>query len=77
MREMMAHTAGRVFVAVLALSVIGVIAAIAAGALEAPAEGSPAVWFGWVTAPLALGIVFVLVWLVAYLVYFTRFWPFR
>ena len=77
MREMASHAAGRVFLGVLLLSVVGLIAAIALGALEAAGDDPPPVFFGWVTMPLAIGAGFVGIWLVAYLVYFVGFWPFR
>lgn len=72
MREMFQHTAGRVYLLSLLLSVVGVIAAIAAGVLE-----TKILLFGFVTMPLLVGALFVIVWLVAYLVYFFGFWPYR
>jgi hypothetical protein len=77
MREIMGHTPGRIYLAVLVLSIVAMAVAVAKGALNTPAGGVPVLIFGWITMPLALGIAFVLVWLVAYLVYFFRYWPFR
>ncbi len=34
-------------------------------------------FFGWMTLPFLSGVVFLLVWLVAYLIYFFAYWPFR
>lgn len=72
MREMLEHRAGRVFVAVLILSLLGMLAAIGFGLFE-----RTVLLFGWITMPLLAGAVFILVWLGAYLVYFFRFWPYR
>lgn len=77
MREMFKHTAGRVFLSVLFLSLLALLGAVAAGVMEVPKGETPILWFGWITQPLALGIGFVLIWLVAYLVYFSFFWPYR
>ena len=33
--------------------------------------------FGWMTLPLVAGLAFVFLWLVAYLIYFFKFWPYR
>ncbi len=37
----------------------------------------PVLLFGWMTPHFAVGLVFLAIWLVAYLVYFFGFWPFR
>jgi hypothetical protein len=47
------------------------------GFMETPEGADPILVFGWITMPLAAGIVFILVWLIAYLIYFFRFWPYR
>jgi hypothetical protein len=70
MREIARHGIGRVFLAVLALSVIAMLAAPAL-------FGQPRLYCGWMPLPFAIGVVFLLVWLVAYLVYFFGYWPFR
>lgn len=72
MREITKHRPGRIFLAILLLSVLGMAAAIGAGLME-----RTVLVFGWMTMPLAAGIVFSLVWLVAYLVYFFIYWPYR
>jgi len=72
MREIWNHRPGRVFLSVLALSVLAMFAAIAMGLLE-----RQVLVLGWMTMPLVAGVVFIAVWLVAYLVYFFRFWPYR
>jgi hypothetical protein len=69
-REMLKHNAGRVFVIVLFLSIVGML-------FVTRYFTSKVVVFGWITLPLFSGIIFVLVWLVAYLVYFFKFWPYR
>ena len=77
MREIAGHAAGRIFLAVLALSVIAMFAVVSSGMMEAAPGEAPALLFGWMTPPLVVGVLFVLVWLVAYLVYFFKFWPYR
>ncbi len=77
MREMAGHTAGRIFLAVLALSVIAMLVVVGMGYMETPEGTDPVLFFGWITAPLAIGVVFVLVWLIAYLAYFFKYWPYR
>ena len=54
------------------LSTVAVIGVVAAGVLE-----NTVVLFGWMTFPLVLGAAYIIVWLIAYLVYFFRFWPYR
>jgi hypothetical protein len=77
MREIAGHSAGKIFLLVLLLSVVAFAVAIFTGVTQAPAEGEPILVFGWITMPLAIGVLFVLFWLVAYLIYFFRFWPYR
>lgn len=77
MREIMGHTAGKIYLFVLLASIVAMAVAIFAGALEAPDGGVPFLLFGWMTPPLVMGFAFVLVWLFAYIVYFLFFWPFR
>jgi len=47
------------------------------GVTDAPEEGEPTIVLGWMTMPLVLGVLFVLFWLVAYILYFFFFWPYR
>jgi hypothetical protein len=77
MKEMTRHTAGRIYLILLLLSVIGYIAFLAVGGTEAPEGADPIVVFGWMTMPLISGMLFVVFWLVAYIVYFFFFWPYR
>ncbi len=77
MREIYKHKPGKVYLLVLALSIVGLIAIVAMGFMTIPEGTEPVLLFGWITRPLALGIAFVLVWLVAYLVYFFKYWPYR
>jgi hypothetical protein len=72
MREMLQHTPGKVFLLVLLGSIVGMLAAILSGVME-----RTVLVLGFITMPLLAGILFVLIWLVAYLVYFFKFWPFR
>lgn len=70
MREILRHTPGRIFLIVLLLSVIGI--------LWVPKYFfKPHIYFGWLPLPFLAGILFVLVWLIAYLIYFFKYWPFR
>jgi hypothetical protein len=77
MKEIARHTAGKVYLLLLVLSVVGFIAFMALGGTDAPESGEPIVLFGWMTMPLVSGVVFILFWLVTYLVYFNFFWPYR
>lgn len=72
MREVASHWPGRIFLLVLSLSTVAVIYLVATGFLE-----QTVIVAGWITLPLMVGVVYVLVWLVAYLIYFFRFWPYR
>ena len=77
MKEILRHTAGRIYLIALLLSVIGFIVFLFVGGTDAPASGEPVVVFGWMTMPLAAGVLFVLFWLVSYIIYFFFFWPYR
>jgi hypothetical protein len=77
MKEMARHTAGRIYLLALVLSVVGFIVLLVLGVTDAPDEGEPTVLLGWMTMPLVLGVLFVLFWLVAYIFYFFFFWPYR
>lgn len=70
MREILRHTPGKVFLAVLFLSIVGML-------FVTRYFTHKVLVFGWITLPLAAGLVFVFVWLVAYLIYFFKFWPYR
>lgn len=70
MREMMEHTPGRIFLAVLVLSIVAM--------LWVPRYFFKChLFFGWMTPPFFAGILFLLLWLIAYLIYFFRFWRYR
>ncbi len=77
MKEIIRHTAGRIYLIALLLSIIGFIVFLVLGGTEANAAGEPVVVFGWMTMHLVAGVVFVLYWLVAYVIYFFFFWPYR
>lgn len=70
MREVLAHGPGRVFLAILAACVVGLLAA-------SWTFHRGVVVFGWMPLPFALGIGFVLVALVLCTGYLFRFWPYR
>ncbi len=72
MKEMMGHLPGKLFLSALGISVIAFIAVSFSGFLE---EGN--LFFGWMTPPLVIGIVFVVFWLICYMIYFFFFWPYR
>jgi hypothetical protein len=70
MREIAKHKPGRIFLIVLLLSIIGM--------LWVPRYFfEPRIYCGWLTLPFLVGIIFCLIWLVAYLIYFFRYWPYR
>jgi len=77
MKEIARHTAGRIYLIALLLSIVGFIAFLVMGGTGADASGDPIIVLGWMTMPLVGGIVFVLFWLVTYLIYFFFFWPYR
>ena len=72
MREIWQHTPGRIFLAFLVASVVGVMVVIGSGLLE-----QKVLVLGFITMPLLVGAGFVVVWLIAYLIYFFRYWPYR
>ena len=75
--EIARHTAGRIYLIALLLSIVGFIAFLVMGGTDAAENGEPIIIFGWMTMPLVGGIVFVLFWLVTYIIYFFFFWPYR
>ena len=77
MKEMVRHTAGKVYLGLLLLSIVGFIVFLALGGTDASEAGEPVIVFGWMTMPLVSGAVFVIFWLVAYIIYFFFFWPYR
>lgn len=77
MKEMMRHNPGRIYLIALLLSIVVFIALLVMGVTDANEAGEPVVVFGWMTMPLFVGVLFVLFWLVAYLIYFFVFWPYR
>lgn len=71
MREITRHTPGKIFLAVLAISVVLSI-------LVLPfVFESNAVFMGWLTVPVIAGFILLAVWLFAALVYLNFFWPYR
>jgi len=70
LREIFSHRAGRIFLLVLCLAVVGLLAVT-----SLLSQG--VIILGWMPLPFAAGIVFLFVWLCAYLIYFSKYWPFR
>ena len=77
MKEIARHTAGKIYLILLLLSIVGFILFLALGGTDAGPGGEPTVLFGWMTMPLVAGVAFVLFWLFSYIVYFFFFWPYR
>lgn len=77
MLEMRSHRPGKIFLAVLLLSIIAMMVAVGFGLMETPEGSEPILLFGWMTMPLVAGVVFNLIWLIAYLIYFFKYWPYR
>jgi hypothetical protein len=77
MKEMMRHGPGRIYLIALLLSVVVFIAVLFMGVAELTSAGEAVILFGWMTMPLVVGVLFVIFWLVAYLIYFFFFWPYR
>ena len=77
MKEIVRHTAGRIYLIALLLSVIGFIVFLVMGGTDATASGEPVIIFGWMTMPLFSGVIFTLFWLISYIIYFFFFWPYR
>ncbi len=77
MTEMTRHAAGRIYLILLLLSIIGFIVFLVMGGTDASTTGEPIIVFGWMTMPLVAGILFVIFWLVTYIIYFFFFWPYR
>ncbi len=70
MREIIRHTPGKIFLSVLLLSVIVMLYIPKFFFQER-------LFFGWMTLPFLSGVLLLLVWLVAYLIYFFNYWPYR
>lgn len=77
MKEMTRHAAGRIYLVLLLLSVVVFIGSLVMGVTDTPESGDPIVVMGWMTMPLVVGVLSVAFWLVAYMVYFFFFWPYR
>ncbi len=77
MKEMMRHGPGRIYLISLLLSIVAFIVVIFMGVTELAPTGEAVVVFGWMTMPLVIGVLFVIFWLIAYLIYFFFYWPYR
>lgn len=71
------HTAGRIYLISILLSIVVFIAFLAMGGTTVGEDGVPTLVFGWMTMQLFAGLLFVAFWLVTYIIYFFFFWPYR
>jgi len=71
MREVWSHWPGRIFLVV----VLGYWI-FAHTALQF-FFGPETVLFGWMPSPIAVGLSIFAVWLVAFVIYLSRYWPYR
>jgi hypothetical protein len=69
-REIIGHWPGRIFLFVLFLAAVGLLAIT-------PLFARAVIIMGWISLPFAAGIIFLFIWLCAYLIYFFKYWPFR
>ncbi len=74
---MMRHTPGKIYLIALLLSIVVFIALLVTGITDADESGEPIILFGWMTMPLFVGVLYVAFWLIAYLIYFFVFWPYK
>ena len=70
MREIISHKPGKIFLLLLLATILVMF-------YMPKFFFKPHLVFGFLPLPFVAGIVFLLVWLVAYLVYFFQYWPFR
>lgn len=70
MREIIKHRGGRIFLFILALTLVFILCV-------PNFFTSDVLLWGFITLPFFSGTVLLLIWLVAYLVYFFFFWPYR
>lgn len=70
MRECFKHTAGKVFILILVISILGM--------LIAPIFFTSCVMvFGIIPLPFFVGLVMIVIWFIAYVIYFKKYWYFR
>ncbi|KPJ58823.1 MAG: hypothetical protein AMJ46_13475 [Latescibacteria bacterium DG_63] len=70
MREIVKHNAGRIYLGVLFATVVAMLYVtryFTRGILVG----------GIVPLPFFSGVCFLLIWLIAYLIYFFKYWPYR
>ena len=70
MREIVKHTPGRIYLAVLLLTIVGMLYAVRYFSQKI-------LVFGILPLPFFVGICFLVIWAIAYLVYFFKYWPYR
>lgn len=70
MRELIKHTAGRIYLGVLFLTIIGMLYIIRY-------FNQKILVFGILPLPFFAGVCFLVIWTIAYLLYFFKYWPYR
>ena len=70
MREMPKHTSGKIFLAVMFLSLFFLI-------FVAPFLFTGRLFFGWMSEPFFYGLIVTIIWGVALSIYSFRYWPYR
>lgn len=70
MRELIRHKAGRIYLVVLFLTIIGMLYIVRYFNLKI-------LVFGILPLPFFAGICFLIIWTIAYLIYFFKYWPYR
>ena len=71
MREVWSHWPGRIFLVVILGSWV-----LAHTVVQTLFERDT-VLFGWMPSPIAVGIGIFIIWLVAFSIYLSRYWPYR
>ncbi len=72
MREITGHLPGKIFILVLAASAFWYVFI-----LPFVLQGSEYLLFGWMPLPVAFYNLQTIVWLIAFWVYTSKYWPYR
>jgi hypothetical protein len=70
MRECFRHKSGKIFLSILAISILGMLIAPFFFAYQGMV-------LGIIPLPFFVGLVMIIIWFFAYLIYFKKYWPFR
>jgi len=70
MREVIKHKAGQIYLVVLLFTIIAMLYIVRYFSQKI-------LVFGLLPLPFFAGICFLVLWAIAYLVYFFRYWPYR